>query len=218
MMENKKQEIEKETIQKKVEESKETERKITNEIGLKEPVKERKKETVENVKQNKSEEGGETKSKIDTQTKQKSKEKLKQSSGPRKTEAVVNAKDLGISTKQAIALCNFIRKKDIDQAIFELELVKKMKKPVPMKGEIPHKKGIMSGRYPVKAAEVFIKILKSLKSNALLNELELEKVRIFCKANVASRPYRRGGRTRFKRTHLQVKLIQYPEKKKKGKK
>ena len=135
----------------------------------------------------------------------------------KKTEAVVNARNLPISTKHAIAICDYIRKKDIDKAILMLEEVGKMKKAIPMKGEIPHKKGkIMSGRYPIKAVGEFIKILKSLKANAIVNELELEKYILFCKANIAARPYRRFGRTRFKRTHVSLKLIENIKKKKKG--
>ena len=126
----------------------------------------------------------------------------------KKTEAVVHGKSLFISTKHAVAICNLIRGKNIDKAISILENAEKMKIAVPMKGEIPHRKGkIMSGRYPVKAAKEFIKLLKSLKANALMNELELEKYKIFCKANIASRPYRRFGKGRFKRTHVEIKLI-----------
>ena len=126
----------------------------------------------------------------------------------KKTEAVVHGKSLFISTKHAVAICNLIRGKNIDKAISILENVEKMKIAVPMRGEIPHRKGkIMSGRYPVKAAKEFIKLLKSLKANALMNELELEKYKIFCKANIASRPYRRFGKGRFKRTHVEIKLI-----------
>ena len=134
-----------------------------------------------------------------------------------KTEAVVNARSLPISTKYAIAICNMIRNKNLDYALERLELAEKMKIPVPMRGEIPHKKGIMSGRYPVKALGHFIKVLKSLKSNALVNELELEKYKLFCKANVASRPYRRFGKGKFKRTHVTVKLIRPTKKVKKSK-
>ncbi len=126
----------------------------------------------------------------------------------KKTEAVVNGKSLFISTKHAVAICNLIRGKNIDKAISILEDAEKMKIAVPMRGEIPHRKGkIMSGRYPVKAAKEFINLLKSLKANALMNELELEKYKIFCKANIASRPYRRFGKGRFKRTHVEIKLI-----------
>jgi len=130
----------------------------------------------------------------------------------KKTEAVVNATSLPISTKHAVAVCNMIRNMNIDDALAKLELAHKMKIPVPMRGEIPHKKGIMSGRYPVNALGHFIKVIKSLKANALVNELELEKYKIFCKANLASRPYHRFGKGRFKRTHLQVKLIKIEKK------
>ena len=136
---------------------------------------------------------------------------------PKKTEAVVNGKSLPISTKHSIAICNMIRNKKIEEAIPLLELAEKKKIPVPMRGEIPHKKGIMSGRYPVNALGHFIKLLKSLNSNALVNELELEKYKISCKANLASRPYRRFGKGKFKRTNLTVKLIPIKIKKKQNK-
>ena len=88
------------------------------------------------------------------------------------------------------------------------------KVPVPMKGEIPHKKGIMSGRYPVNAAERILKLLRSLKSNAIVNELELEKCKLSCIANLASRPYKRFGRGRLKRTNITLKLVPITKKKK----
>ena len=54
-----------------------------------------------------------------------------------------------------------------NSAIKDLEKVVNLKKPVPMKGETPHRKGkIMSGRFPKKAAQNFIVLLKSLSSNA----------------------------------------------------
>ena len=136
------------------------------------------------------------------------KEKKKDETKPKKTEAVVNISGLPISTKHSIAICNFIRGKNIDNSIAILGDVQRLKRAVPMKGEIPHRKGnMMSGRYPIKAAGEFIKILKSLKSNAIVNELELEKYVIFCKSNIASRPYRKSGRARGKRTNVQIKLI-----------
>jgi ribosomal protein L22 len=122
-------------------------------------------------------------------------------------EARVLGKDLPISTKHAIAVCNFIRNRDIDVAIQLLGQAEKMKIPIPMKGEIPHRKGIMSGRYPVNAIKHFIRLLKSLKANAVASDLELEKYKIFCKSDVAARPYKRFGRGRFKRTNVLIKLI-----------
>ena len=128
---------------------------------------------------------------------------------PKKTEAVINGKDLRISTKHAVAVCNFIRNKNIEKALKELEDVSKFKKPIPMKGEIPHKKGrgIMSARYPINAVKEFIKLLKGLRANAIYNETDIEKSKIFCVSNIASRPYKRFGQSRFKRSHVQIKLI-----------
>lgn len=126
---------------------------------------------------------------------------------PKKIEAVVNGRDLRISTKHAVAVCNYIKNKDVDIAIRDLEEVGKMRKPIPMRGEIPHKKGMMSGRYPINAVYDIIRLLKSVKSNALSHEIELEKVKIACMANVASRPAKRFGQGRHKRSHVQIKLI-----------
>ena len=125
----------------------------------------------------------------------------------KKTEVVVNGRDLGISTKHAIAVCNFIRSKNIDDAIKDLGEVKNMKRAIKMKGEIPHRKGMMSGRYPVNAVKEFLILLKSLKANAINHELEFEKAKLFCMANVAPRPMKRFGQGKVKRSHVQIKLI-----------
>ena len=92
---------------------------------------------------------------------------------PRRTKAIINASDIPISTKHSAAICRFIKRKKIPEAIRDLELVARIKKPVPMKGEIPHRKGrMMSGRFPEKAAREFIILLKSLSSNSYYNCLE----------------------------------------------
>ena len=132
-----------------------------------------------------------------------------------KTEAVVNGKDLGISTKHAIAVCNFIRGKTVDTAISQLQEVADVKRAIPMKGELPHRKGMERGRYPSNAAKQFIKLLKQLSANATINGLDLEKTRIECKADRASRPHKRDGQ-RFKRTHVTLRL-KVKENKKKNK-
>ena len=90
----------------------------------------------------------------------------------KKTEAVVNITSLPISTKHSTFVCKFIKGKKIEDAIKDLEKVVLLKKPVPMKGEIPHRKGMMSGRYPKKTAEHFIKFLNVLSANANVNGLE----------------------------------------------
>ncbi|MBS3093332.1 hypothetical protein J4456_01985 [Candidatus Pacearchaeota archaeon] len=127
-----------------------------------------------------------------------------------KTEAIVNGYDLGISTKHAVALCNFIRDKNIDNALANLQKVMAFKRAVPMIGEIPHRRGnIMSGRYPITATKEFIRLLKNLRANALTQEMELEKYKLFCMANLASRPHKRFGQGRIKRSHVKI-MLQVP--------
>ena len=124
----------------------------------------------------------------------------------KKTEAVVNSLNLPISTKYSKAVCKFIKGKKIENAINDLEKVIVQKKPVPMKGEIPHRKGIMSGRYPKKAAQHFITLLKSLSANANLHEIENPIIKKAI-ANIGSRPYGKFGRVRRKRTHVKLTAI-----------
>lgn len=123
----------------------------------------------------------------------------------------VKGLDLPISTKHAIAICNFIKGKNPNVAISLLENVIKKKIAVPMKGEIPHRrnmpKGKVAGRYPYKASKEFIKLIKNLIANANVKGINVEDIVInVAKADKASRPYRPTrmayGRKRFKRTHI----------------
>ena len=134
----------------------------------------------------------------------------------KKTEAIVNVVNLPISTKHSIAVCRFIKNKKIENAISELEQVFSFKKAVPMKGEIPHRKGkgMMSGRYPKKATEHFIKLLKALSANANTNGLD-NPVIVEAVANIASRPFGKFGRVRKKRTHVKIRCIEKKSIKKK---
>ncbi len=131
------------------------------------------------------------------------KEEKKEIPKIKKTEAVVNSFNLPVSTKDAAAICRFIRHKKIRDAILDLEQVKLGNKAVPMKGEIPHRKGkrMMSGRFPKKSTGDFLVLLKSLAANA--SELD-EPVITEAVANMGSRPYGRFGRTRKKRTHIKI--------------
>jgi len=118
--------------------------------------------------------------------------------------AVVNASNLPISTKKSMAICKFIKRKKIRDAIKDLEKVVAKKKAVPMKGEIPHRKGkIMSGGFPKKASEHFIKLLKNLSANSIVNELD-EPFIIEAIANIGVRPLGRFGTIKRKRTHIKI--------------
>jgi large subunit ribosomal protein L22 len=133
---------------------------------------------------------------------------------PKKTEAVVNAKNLPISTKDSAAICRFIKNKKIEDAIADLGQVLRLKKSVPMRGEIPHRKGrgMMSGRFPKKASQNFIKLLKSLSANATYNGLE-EPVIAEAIANIGARPYGKFGWVRKKRSHVKLKAVEVKKEK-----
>jgi len=135
----------------------------------------------------------------------------------KKDKAIVNGRSLPISTKYSMAICKFIKKKSIEKAIADLEEVLKFKKAVPMKGEIPHRKGkIMSGRYPINAVKEFIRLLKNLLANSNVNGLE-EPIIAEVVPNKASRPYGRFGTIKRKRTHIKI-IVKEKNKLKKGKK
>jgi large subunit ribosomal protein L22 len=171
-----------------------------SESGLKEElVKEKEKPVKEPEK-----EGEKPKEKL---AKEEKTEKKPVQEKPKKTEAVVNAHNLPISTKYSAAICRFIKNKKIEDAIADLEQVLVLKKAVPMKGEIPHRKGkgIMSGRFPKKATQNFIRLLKSLSANANHNGLE-NPILVEAVANIGSRPYGKFGRVRKKRTHVKIKV------------
>ncbi len=142
----------------------------------------------------------------------KKEEKKEIKSKIKKEEAIARGLGMHSSKKHCMYICRFIKNKSVDKAISDLEDVIKFKKAVPFKGEIPHRKGrMMSGRYPVKTAKFFIKLLKGLKGNALVNNIDIEKARIaFALANWASRPQRREGR-RAKRANVVLKLRELGE-------
>jgi ribosomal protein L22 len=138
----------------------------------------------------------------------KEEEKKKTEKKSKRTEAVVNGKSVPISTLDSMFICKFIKRKTIQKAIADLEQVLEFKKPIPMKGEIPHRKGkIMSGRYPLNSVKEFIKLLKSLQANANVNGID-EPVIVEAVANMAYRPFGRFGRVRRKRTHIKIKVIE----------
>jgi len=147
--------------------------------------------------------------KTETKEEKAEEKKTKKQIQVKKDEASVNGISLPISTKDSVAICKFIKHKSIDKAIADLELVEKFKKAIPMKGEVPHRKGkgMMSGRYMTKPVGYFIKLLKNLKANANVNGIE-EPVIVEAVPNRASRPYGRFGRIKRKRTHIHIKVVE----------
>lgn len=125
--------------------------------------------------------------------------------------ARVIGRDLPISTKQAIEICNFIRKKNLQKVKEILSRVIAMKTAIPFKKfkrDVGHKRGrIAAGRYPVKSAQYILKLLNALEISAQNKGLDPNS--LFIKtiiANKASRPwhYGRQRRIKMKRTHVEI--------------
>jgi len=129
--------------------------------------------------------------------------------------------DLGISTKNSIVICDFIRGKKLGRAKILLNDVIEMKKAVPFgkfhkdKG---HKTGMMAGRYPIKSCKEILNILHSAEANAKDKNMDVDALVVKeIKANKASTPlhYGRFRSRRMKRTHIEVVLSEIIKKEQK---
>ena len=154
-----------------------------------------------------------------TETKEEKKDTSKKTAPKvKKEEAIAHGYSLGMSLKHSMYIGQFIKRKTVDQAIADLIQVTKLKKIVPFKGEIPHRKGkgMMSGRYPVFASRHFISVLKGLRGNIMANGMDLDKTVIYSvNPSWASRPARRGG-VHAKRVNMLIKAKEMKENKKHG--
>lgn len=207
--ENKKTKVEEQRKKEKVnsEEKKKAKTDVVNDMkkteetktGEKQPEKESKETKTEDKKEEKPVEEKKEDSDKKPEKKVVKEEKVKKES------VSVNLSNLPVSTKHSKAICKFIKNKKIGDAIADLEQVSVAKKSVPMKGEIPHRKGkgMMSGRFPKKASQSFLKILRSLAANSSYNGIE-DPVIVEAIANIGERPYGKFGRVRMKRTHVRV--------------
>ncbi len=119
-------------------------------------------------------------------------------------EARVFGKQLNISRRHAAAICREIRGKSIEDAISLMESVIAFKKPIKFQGEISHKKGIASARYPINASKQFIKMLKNLSANASVKGIDADSLKIKT-AKTDKAVDKRGGRfLRFKRANVLI--------------
>jgi large subunit ribosomal protein L22 len=171
-------------------------------IQEKPKAEEKKEENLKVEEKPNAEEKKEENSKSEEKIQEKPKAEEKKIS--KKEVAVAKGLNLHASKKHCMYICSFIKGKSIDDAILELQKVVKMKRPIPFKGEIPHRSypNMMSGRYPIKASGQLISVLKALKGNVVVNGMDLEKTRIvLASSSWASRNQKKGG-AKFKRTNV----------------
>lgn len=99
---------------------------------------------------------------------------------PEKTSKAMG-KELHISRKHAYEIARAIKGKKLDDARVFLEEVAALKRAVPYKRytrNIPHRKGMCTGRYPQKAAKEFLRVIKNVESNATYKGLDPDNMKI----------------------------------------
>ena len=131
-------------------------------------------------------------------------------SGNGKNFARAIGRDLPISIKTSINVCNFIRGISVERAKKILDNAISKKQAIPYRRftmDLGHKRNIGPGRYPVKACTHILEIIKSAEANAKniglsTKGMVIEKLI----ANRAARPFRYGRKRRIKmkRTHIEV--------------
>ena len=142
-------------------------------------------------------------------------------------QASVQGRDLPISTKHVIEICNFIKGKSLQQSKRMLQDVMEQKIAVPFKiykRNMGHKPGAMAaGRYPFKASQTILKLLNSLEANAENKGMNVSNLYLtMIMPNRAPRPFHAGRHRGIKmhRTHIKIvaeertKETQKPEAKK----
>jgi large subunit ribosomal protein L22 len=101
-------------------------------------------------------------------------------SNPEKTSKAIG-KELHISRKQAHEISTAIKGMTVNTARGFLENVVLLKQAVPYKRHVrnvPHKRGMCTGRYPQKAAKEFLKVLLNAQNNARYKGLESDNLLI----------------------------------------
>lgn len=126
--------------------------------------------------------------------------------------AKASGKEVQVSPKKSYELANAIRGKPLAKAKKYLEQVISKEVAVPYKrydNNVPHRRGMAAGRYPVKVAKAFLKVINSAEANATALAMGKEKLRVAHISVNLGRPIigrRKGGAYNKSTTNIQVIL------------
>lgn len=90
-------------------------------------------------------------------------------------------REMRISPKDAVEICRSIKGMRLAEAKKFLEDVVKKRRAVKFtlhRKKVPHRAGVGSGAYPVKAAREILKLLQNAEANAVYKGLDPEKLRV----------------------------------------
>lgn len=131
-------------------------------------------------------------------------------------QAIANGPGLVISSKSAIMICAYLRKRKLSAVKRILNAVIAKKEAIPFTrftNGVGHRVGIpAAGRYPVKACDAILKLIESAEANAIDKGMTGELVVVELRANKGNAPMRQGRQSRreAKRTHVHVILEELP--------
>jgi large subunit ribosomal protein L22 len=121
-------------------------------------------------------------------------------------------RNLDISPKQSIEICNYIRGRPLAQAKMLLRQSIDEIRPIPARrfmNGLGHKPGMSAGRYFTKACIAILKVLESAEANAKnkgFNNLDLRVSHIAMQIGPKNQHYGRQKRSIFKNSHIEVVL------------
>ncbi len=123
-------------------------------------------------------------------------------------------RELPISRKQSIEICNAIRKKYLHEAKIILQDAAAQKKAIPFRRfnrDTGHKPKIGPGRFAVKASGHILRLIKDAEANAQfkgLNTSQLIIEHISVKRAPTAWHYGRQSRRRMRRAHIEIVVAQ----------
>ena len=132
-----------------------------------------------------------------------------------------SGREVNISPKAATEICRKLRGMRLDAAKELLEAVQIKKRAIAYrryKKEIPHRsldEGWYAGRYPIKAAKMFLFLLEELESNAEYKGLDVDRLRIVHAASQRGMKSQRiisramGRATAYHNTMVHIELMGY---------
>ncbi len=122
---------------------------------------------------------------------------------------MVNGRNLPISTKKSVEVCNLIRNKKKKKAKATLNRVINMQEAVPYRrynDNTSHKPGIGPGKYPIKTTQEILKLVENAEANAQNKGLSTNLIIDHISAHKAPLQwhYGRKRRRRQKNTHVRI--------------
>jgi len=123
-----------------------------------------------------------------------------------------SGRNLNVSFKQAVEICNYVRGRQLSQAKRLLNQAIDMQTPVPFKrftNGLGHKHGMAAGRYHPKACSEILKVIESAESNAKNKGFTISDLKLLhIAAQTAPKQWHYGRKKRsvFKAAHIEVVL------------